>query len=88
MSKERGDVNEKKEFSVKLGLEIKKLRKLKGISIRNFETMTGAIDRYTLSKIENGKIMPTILTLKKICTVLDTSLGRFFTDFEKNEDQV
>ena len=68
-------------------MEIQKLRKSKGISIRNFETLEGAVDRYTLSKIENGKIMPSIPTLMRICSVLGISLSAFFRGFEDGQDQ-
>ncbi|MCG8385930.1 MAG: helix-turn-helix domain-containing protein [Cytophagales bacterium] len=82
----KNDPSCKRELRIKLGLEIKRLRKSKGISIRSFETLEGAVDRYTLSKIENGKIMPSIPTLMRICSVLGITLSAFFSGFENDLD--
>ena len=77
-------VSESKQyFGNKLGAQIKKVRISKGISIRNFEMHEDSIDRFTLSKIENGKIMPSVYTLHKICKVLNIKLKVFFEGFDE-----
>ena len=60
------------------GTHLRKIRKNKGISIREME-LEGDIDRRRLSKIENGKANPTLFTLRKICDVLGITLEELFT---------
>ena len=66
-----------------IGVEIRRLRNEKGISLKEFESLDGSIDRHSLSRIESAEKLPTIETLFKICKLLDTDLGDFFTRVEK-----
>lgn len=65
------------EFLIKFGLHLRKLREEKNLSIRELE-LRGDIDRHMLSRIENGKSNPTLLTIKKICDALEIKLEDLF----------
>ena len=71
----------KAEFQKQLGKHLKKVRNKKGISLRELE-LHGAIDRATISQIENGLINPTMYTMKKICDALEISLSDFFREYK------
>ena len=70
---------EKEKFQKQLGKQLKRVRKEKGISLRELE-LRGTVDRATLSQIENGLTNPTTYTLKRICEALDISFADFFRD--------
>ena len=70
-------VEEKKSFLVKLGLRIKELRKLKGMSQQ--ELAGGCnYEKASMSRIESGKTNSTIFTLKAISVVLQVQLAELF----------
>ena len=64
---------DKNDFLKKVGKQLQKIRKEKGLSLRELE-LRGDIDRHVISRIENGQLNPTIYTLKKIAIVLDVNL--------------
>jgi XRE family transcriptional regulator, regulator of sulfur utilization len=76
-------MSEKEEFLLNFGAHLRKLRKEKGISLREFE-LRGDIDRHMLSRIENGQTNPTLNSLRLICEVLDTDLKTLFNEFDHN----
>jgi transcriptional regulator with XRE-family HTH domain len=69
----------KENFQKALGAHLKRVRKKKGISIRELE-LRGSVERATLSQIENGLINPTTFTLKRIFDALEISCAEFFKD--------
>ena len=63
------------------GRHLRKMRKVQGMSIRDFE-LESELNRHSLSKIENGKWNPSLYTLKKICERLNVDLSDLFKDFK------
>jgi transcriptional regulator with XRE-family HTH domain len=67
-------------MGIGIGENIKKIRKLKKVTLVQLEKKTG-ISNGSLSNIENDKRNPSIETLKKISDALCASTN-YFTDFE------
>jgi len=84
---------DKKEIS--LGTRLKKLRTKENLSIRNLAELCGLTHPF-ISKIEKNETSPSISSLKKILSALDTTLSDFFSDkvsidrvsFYKSDDLV
>jgi transcriptional regulator with XRE-family HTH domain len=74
---------DKEKFNKKLGDRIRLLREKKGLSSRDFETYDSSIDRHALSKIENGKTIPSAFTLYKISQVLEMSLSELLKGIDE-----
>ncbi len=62
------------EILKKFGKHIKKLREKRGLSLREMSYIC-SIDNSKISKIEQGKINITILTLIELSTALEVSPG-------------
>jgi transcriptional regulator with XRE-family HTH domain len=62
---------------LELGKRIINARKIKNMSQEQLATDSG-IDRSHMGFIEQGRRKPTLATLSKICTALDTSLEKLF----------
>lgn len=60
--------------SVKLGLNLKKIRTKKGISQGDISRELG-VSRGFISTIENGKTNPTLATISKLARALGVSSG-------------
>ncbi len=58
----------------KLNLNIKKRRKQLGLTLKKLGNQIGVSSSY-LSQIETGKLMPSMLSLKKIADTLHTTIG-------------
>jgi transcriptional regulator with XRE-family HTH domain len=74
------DAFDKAEYGKLLGARVRMLREKKGISLRQFETYEGALDRQALAKIEKGLKMPTAFTLYRIAQVIGVKVEDFFKD--------
>jgi len=82
---QKGALNKRSDFNKLFGAYIRQLRKDKGLSLRKMEELADyQFDRHTLSRIENGRISPTIYTLFKISQVLKID----FRDVLKNFPRV
>lgn len=68
---------QQKEFQLKLGQQIAKLRKAKKISQVNFAYMLDK-EKQNFNKLEKGKANPTSWTLYKIADLLETSIQNLF----------
>jgi len=68
---------EEKEFQIKLGQHIAKLRKQKNISQVNFAYMLDK-EKQNYNKIEKGKSNTTLRTLYKIAALLEVSVKDLF----------
>jgi transcriptional regulator with XRE-family HTH domain len=77
----------KQKLAVELGKQIRQIRLSRGFSLKYFESIDNSIDRHRLSKIENGKTLPSIYTLLKIGIHLNVELKEFFKRI-KIEDNV
>jgi transcriptional regulator with XRE-family HTH domain len=68
---------------MKIGKSLKHFRELRGHTQDSLGTACG-IKREYICKLERGSISnPTVGTLGKILSVLNVSLGKFFTTIEK-----
>ena len=72
----------KKDLAQKIGVQIKELRQEAGLTLKKLADSTG-VSSALLSRIEHGKIMPSIPTLQTIADSLMVGIGHFF----KNEDR-
>jgi transcriptional regulator with XRE-family HTH domain len=68
----------KQKLAIELGKQIRQIRLSRGFSLKYFESIDNSIDRHRLSKIENGKTLPSIYTLLKIGIHLNVELREFF----------
>lgn len=68
---------EQKEFQLKLGKRIAKLRKQKKISQVDFAYMLDK-EKQNLNRIEKGKTNPTIWTLQQIAKLLEVPIQKLF----------
>lgn len=68
---------EQKEFQLKLGKRIAKLRKQKKISQVDFAYMLDK-EKQNLNRIEKGKTNPTIWTLNQIAKLLEIPIQKLF----------
>lgn len=76
-------VEEKPERIVeRLGERLKRLRQEAGLSLKEFGQLAGVAPS-TVQKIENGKMVPSILVLMKITRGLNRSLNYFLEDSEE-----
>ena len=66
----------------RVGKKIRKLREERGLSLREIANLA-EISPANLSNIENGKVSPTLTSLRKILEVLGTSFGEFFGEDRK-----
>jgi DNA-binding XRE family transcriptional regulator len=68
---------QQKEFQLKLGKQIAKLRKQKKISQVNFAYMLD-MEKQNFNRIENGRTNPTSWTLQQIAVLLEVPIQRLF----------
>ncbi len=82
--KEMIDDDIKKEFLVKFGKELNKLRKSKELSYRKLATLCETSDHSYISKIEKGEANITLETVLELLIALDASPKDLFNfDFGK-----
>lgn len=63
----------------KIGLNIKNIRKNKGLSqVDVTSKMLGEFDTTNMSRIEAGRVNPTLFTLYRISLALEVPLAEFF----------
>lgn len=70
-----------------IGLRIKALRQASHLTLKQLAEEVGCSDAY-LSQIENGRVSPSISSLKKIATALRTKITDFFVEFQDDEPVV
>ena len=68
---------QQKQFQIKLGLQIAKLRKQKKFTQVEFAYMLDK-EKQNYNKLEKGKTNPTSFTLYKIAELLEVSMGDLF----------
>lgn len=71
---------------IKIGTRLKHLRRLRGLSLKEVAESAGCSEGY-MSKIENDKAAPSLATLHRIVSALDTNLAYLF-DSKSGEDAV
>lgn len=72
-------IKNKQQVAKLIGKRIKALRLERGISLKHFEAMENAIDRHSLSNIEQGKKTPSLYTAYRIAMVLDVNTRDIFS---------
>jgi DNA-binding XRE family transcriptional regulator len=70
-----------------IALRVREARQRKGLAIRTLSERTG-ISKGMLSKIENAQVSPSLATLARLATALDTPLTDFFRGFGEERDAV
>lgn len=68
-----------------IGLNLRRIRKLRGHTLKTLSEQTGLSFGY-ISKIENGRNLPSIEAMEKISDVLETEIYFFF--LPNNEENV
>lgn len=68
-----------KDIAVIIGKRIRELRHARGISLEELAFKAG-INAPHLGQIERGLQNPTLVTLERICTALNTSLSSLFNE--------
>jgi len=78
-SKEKEKLRKEKEVWLKaFGAHLKKIRIEKGLSGAEFARLLN-IDQPNLTRLEKGRVNPSIYLIKQICEVLEISLNDFFS---------
>lgn len=70
-----------------IGRRIRTQRKADGLTLKQLAEKVGCTDAY-LSQIENGRVSPSISSLKKIADALKTHITDFFVEKETDEPVV
>ncbi len=70
-----------------IGLRIKALRQANHLTLKQLAEEVGCSDAY-LSQIENGRVSPSISSLKKIADALQVKITDFFVEFQDDEPVV
>jgi transcriptional regulator with XRE-family HTH domain len=66
-----------------IGPKLRALRTQKGLTLSRLAVETG-LSTALMSKLETGRMIPTLPTLASICHVYGVGLGFFFTDAERH----
>jgi transcriptional regulator with XRE-family HTH domain len=74
---ERPDPDATEQIRSALGLQMRKVRERRRMSVRGLATQVGVTAGF-LSQIENGHVMPSVATLVRIASVLDVQVGELF----------
>ena len=69
-----------------IGSRLKRQRECLGLAQENLSEIVGITTVY-LSKIENGKVHPTLEILSSLCNALHCDLGKIFLDTEIESDK-
>lgn len=72
---------EKEIFLKNIGEHIKRERLKKGISGAELSRMI-FMDKPNLTRIEKGRVNPSLYVIKQICIALELPLAEFFKDFK------
>lgn len=70
-----------------IGTRIKRLRLGNNMTLKQLAEKVGCSDAY-ISQIENGKVSPSIASLKKIADALQTKITDFFVEVQDDEPVV
>ena len=65
-------------LQINVGKQIQKLRKLKGISQQDLAAKCN-FEKSNMSRLEAGRVNPSLSTLEKVANALDVTLAEFFT---------
>src|SRR5690606_1924821 len=74
------------EINTQIGRRLNELRKARGLTLDRLASLSGLTKSY-LSKIENGKKVPPLGSLTRVCHALGTDLAAFFQGSDDPVDQ-
>ena len=66
-----------KALQIKVGKRIQELRELKGVSQQDLAAKCN-FEKSNMSRLESGRVNPTLSTLEKIANALEISLSELF----------
>ena len=81
MTVKEKEKREKQMWLKSFGSHIRKMRIKKGISGAEFARLL-FIDQPNLTRLEKGRVNPSIYLVKKICDVLEISFDEFFRNYK------
>ncbi len=81
MTQEEKEKHKKQQFLIEFGNHIRKLRKEKSISGSELSRLL-FMDKPNITRIEKGRVNPSLYMIKQICKALDISLDELFKDFK------
>lgn len=64
-------------IQVKVGLQIQRIRELKGLSQQDLAAKCN-FEKSNMSRLEAGKVNPTLSTLEKVATALEINIIELF----------
>lgn len=64
-------------LQIKVGKQIQRLRELKGISQQDLAAKCN-FEKSNMSRLEAGRVNPTLSTLEKICKALEVNISELF----------
>ena len=67
-------------IQVKVGIQIQKIRELKGLSQQDLAAKCN-LEKSNMSRLEAGKVNPTLSTLEKVATALEINIIELFKLF-------
>lgn len=65
-------------LQINVGKQIQKLRELKGISQQDLAAKCN-FEKSNMSRLETGRVNPTLSTLEKVANALEVTLAEIFT---------
>jgi transcriptional regulator with XRE-family HTH domain len=71
----------------RIGVRLRHARALLGLSLREVAERVGVTESF-VSKVENNRVRPSLATLHKMVTVLQTNIGVLFADSENDSEQI
>jgi transcriptional regulator with XRE-family HTH domain len=74
-----GEAGELDRLRISIGLRLRELRSAQGMSVRTLARKVGLTSGF-ISQIENGRQMPSIATLVRLCAALDIEVGDMFDE--------
>lgn len=81
------DLSNREAVSVDVGIRLKQLREMRGVSMRTLATMSG-LSANALSMIERGKTSPSVSTLYRLADALEIPVTDFFAPAPTREKVV
>ncbi len=81
------DLSSREAISVDVGIRLKQLREMRGVSMRTLATMSG-LSANALSMIERGKTSPSVSTLYRLADALEVPVTDFFAPAPTREKVV
>lgn len=81
MTAKEKEKKEKQAWLKAFGAHIKKMRTEKGISGAEFARLL-FIDQPNVTRLEKGRVNPSVFLIKQICGILELSIEEFFKRFD------